>query len=148
MFQILKLPITVFYLFLATQIGYCNDLSKHTKAKWITQALSSLPNGEYPNVKAVSWWNENFDETKLRIDSSEESLTAYQKGISLPLYISNANIVSNKLYPPSNGFIYHAANPGFGSTEDNVTSKRIRKFEMLSKKILSGHTSQTTGMIP
>lgn len=134
MFHLLKLPVIVFYLFIATQIGYCNDHAKYSKAKWITQAISSLENGRYPKVKAVSWWNENFDETRLRIDTSKKSLRAYQKGIASSVFISQAQLVSKKLQAPPYGSIYHAANPDFGGTEDNVTSKSIKNFESLAKK--------------
>lgn len=134
MFQPLKLPIAVFYLIVITTVGYSSDLSRHTKAEWITEALSSLANGRYPHVKAIAWWHSNFDDTKLKIDSSPESLAAYQKGITLPIFISKAHIIHKKLYPASDGSIYHAAFPDFGGTEDNVTSKRIRTFETLAQK--------------
>lgn len=134
MFHLLKLLITVFYLLVTIQIGYCNEVSKPTKTQWITEALFALSNGRYPHVKAVAWWNENFDDTKLRIDSSPESLKAYQKGISLPLFTSKAYFIQKKLYPASDGSIYHAANPDFGGTEDNVTLSSIKTFETLAQK--------------
>ena len=134
MFHLLKLPTIIFYLFIIMQIGYGNDHAKHTKAKWIGEALSSLANGRYPKVKAVAWWNENFDETRLRIDSSKKSLSAYQKGIASSIFTSKAHIIHKKLYPASNGSIYHAANPDFGGSEDNVTSTSIKIFETLAKK--------------
>ncbi len=133
MLHLWKLLTIVFYLFVTTQIVYGDD-AKHTKAKWITEALSSLENGRYPNVRAVAWWNSNFDETKLRIDSSAESLRAYQRGIHSPIFTAKAHIISSKLYPSSNGSIYHAAYPDFGGTEDNVTVIRIRTFETLAEK--------------
>lgn len=134
MFHLLKLPILVFFLLVGFQAGYGNELPGHTKAQWITEALNALANGRYPNVKAVAWWNENFDDTELRIDSSKESLLAYQKGIKSSNFISQAQIVSNKLQIPPLGAIYHAANPDFGGTEDNVTSERIKRFEALAQK--------------
>ncbi len=134
MFRLLKLPTAIFCLLVTIQTGYGNELSKPTKAKWITQAFSSLANGHYPRIKAVAWWNENFDEARLRIDSSKESLAAYQKGIAAPIFISQAHIVSKKLQTPPRGSIYHAANPDFGGTEDNVTSERIKSFEALAQK--------------
>jgi hypothetical protein len=134
MFHLWKLLTAIFCLILSIQTGYGNELSKPTKAKWITEAFSSLANGYYPSIKAVAWWNENFDETKLRIDSSTESLVAYQKGITAPVFISQAQIVSKKLQIPPHRSIYHAANPDFGETEDNVTSERIKSFEALAQK--------------
>lgn len=134
MFHALKPLIAVFYPFVVTQMGHCNDPSIHTKAKWITEALASLENGRYPKVSAVAWWNENFDETRLRIDSSKKSLRAYQKGIARSVFTSKAHIVSIKLQVPPHGSIYHAANPGFGGTEDNVTSASIKSFEGTAEK--------------
>ncbi len=134
MFHQLKLPLIVFYLFITPQIGYCNDHAKHTKAKWIGEALSSLVNGRYPKVKAVAWWNENFDDSKFRIDSSQKSLMAYQNGISSSVFISQAHIISKKLQEPPHGSIYHAANPDFGGSEDKVISQSIKNFETLAKK--------------
>ncbi len=136
LFQIMKLSATVFYLIVINTIGYSSDLSKHTKAEWITEALSSLADSRYPHVKAIAWWNSNFDDTRLRIDSSQKSLKAYQKGIDLPIFTSRALISYKKLYPSSNGTIYHAAYPDFGGTEDNVTSVSIKTFETLAQKQL------------
>lgn len=134
MFETLKLSVTVFAFFVTTTIGYSSDLFHHTKAEWIQEAFTSLAKGRYPNVKAVAWWNEDFDDTKLSIDSSKESLKAYQQGISLPKFTSKAHIISKKIYPASNNSIYHAANPGFGATEDNVSAKSILEFEALAHK--------------
>lgn len=134
MLHLLKLPIMVFCLFATSQPGYCNDYPKHTKAKWIAEALKSLEKGLYPNVKAIAWWNSNFDDTKLKINSSKKSLRAYQKGIKSPVFTSKAYIVSKKLQVPSHGSIYHSANPDFGGTEDNVTAKSIKSFETLAQK--------------
>jgi len=134
MFQVLKLPAAIYYVILITATGYSSDLSEHTKAEWITEAFSSLESGRYPHVKAIAWWNSNFDDTRLRIDSSPESLKAYQRGINSPLFTAKSHIISKKLYPPYNGSIYHAAYPDFGSTEDNITTTAIKAFETLAKK--------------
>lgn len=134
MFRPLKLPIAIFCLFVSGQTGYGNEPSKPTKTIWISEAFSALSKGHYPRIKAISWWNENFDNTKLRIDSSPESLVAYQKAIAAPIFISKAHIVSQKLQIPPHETIYHAANPDFSGTEDNVTSVRIKSFEALVQK--------------
>ncbi len=134
MLRLLKLPFIVCSLLVTIQAGYGHELHSHTKAQWITEALFALSNGRYPHIKALAWWNENFDETRLRIDSSKESLRAYQEGIKASVFISQAHIVSKKLQIPPHGTIYHAANPDFGGTEDNVTSERIKSFEALAQK--------------
>lgn len=38
------------------------------------------------------------------------------------------------LAPPAPGLVYHAANPGFGPTEDRVSAARIARFERLAGK--------------
>ncbi|KXK04961.1 MAG: glycosyl hydrolase [Ignavibacteria bacterium] len=64
-----------------------------TKSAWITDALNGLANGNFPRIKAVSWWHSNFvhsngDLADMRIDSSEESLTAYRNAVSSEIFIS------------------------------------------------------------
>lgn len=110
------------------------NIPVNKKAQWIQEALSSIANGKYKDVRAIAWWNENFEDTNLRIDSSQESLIAYQKGVSVPVFISTGIFSSNKLRIPVNGTIYHAANPDFGSTEDKVSAESIHEFEKLAKK--------------
>jgi hypothetical protein len=134
MFHLKKLPTIVYYLFLTTQIVYGYDHARNTKGQWITEALSSLENGKYPKVKAIAWWHSNFDDTRLRIDSSKKSLIAYQEGIASSVFTFQAHIASKKLQVPLHGSIYHAAFPDFGSTEDNVTAERIKRFETIAQK--------------
>ncbi len=40
---------------------------------------------------------------------------------------------SEVLLPPPDGRVYHAANPGFGGSEDRVGAARIRNFEKLAR---------------
>jgi len=110
------------------------NISLNKKAVWINEAFSALAEGRYPQVKAVAWWNENFDKSRLRIDSSKESLSAYRKAVSDPAFTTKAKFLSGKLSSPEAGHIYHAANPDFGGTEDRVTVKSIRSFELLAEK--------------
>ena len=65
------------------------DNVQHQKAGWITDAVNSIkPGGRfYPQVKAISYWHSNFDETYLRIDSSPEALTAYQQGVADTIFV-------------------------------------------------------------
>jgi hypothetical protein len=55
------------------------------KAAWIADALGALSAGEYPRIKAVSWWNKtqkpDGTPSTLEIDSSPESLEAYREGV-------------------------------------------------------------------
>ncbi len=106
---------------------------ENKKAKWIKNAFTCLESNNYPRVKAISWWHENFDNSLLKVNSSQESLSAYKAGVNSPTFITNANIKFNKLIEPNHG-IYHSVFPDFGGTEDNVTAERINNFENLVNK--------------
>jgi hypothetical protein len=103
------------------------------KAKWIREALAAIASERYPRVKAISWWHENFDGSRLRIDSSPASLKAYQEGIRGFAFVTSVSVASGKLAVPSSG-VYHSAYPDFGGTEDMVTAQRIKDFEVLAEK--------------
>ncbi len=107
------------------------------KARWIKNAFESLESGKYPRIKAISWWNENWEDNgkmvSLRIDSSPESLDAYRQGVSSPTFVTSTNFKNGKLLAPVSG-IYHSAFPDFGGTEDIVTRDRINEFVELSEK--------------
>ena len=60
------------------------------KPQWIAEVLESIKNGKYPKIKAISYWHENWEDgtiSKLRIDSSKESLETYRRGINDPFFI-------------------------------------------------------------
>ena len=65
------------------------DNDQHQKPQWITDAINSVkPGGKfYPQIKAISYWNEDFDDTLLSIDSSPESLSAYQQGVADTVFV-------------------------------------------------------------
>ncbi len=129
----------LYIVILATLLSCSKDDSEsvkteeNIKAKWIENAFKSLESNKYPRIKAISWWHENFDNSLLKVNSSQESLTAYKNGVSSSVFITNANITSNKLIAPEYG-IYHSAYPDFGGTEDVVSEKRIKDFETLVNK--------------
>lgn len=102
------------------------------KAVWIIQAFESLESNDYPKIKAISWWHEDFDESRLTINSSPESLAAYQKGVTSTTFLTTPIFANDKLV--ANTGIYHAAYPDFGGTEDVVDSQRITSFEALVNK--------------
>ena len=66
------------------------DNVQHQKPEWISDAMSSIkPGGKfYPNIKAVSYWHENFDDTILKIDESPESLSAYRAAVDDEIFVS------------------------------------------------------------
>lgn len=115
--------------------------TENKKARWIENAFSSLENHNYPKVKAIAWWHENFDQSLLKVNASPESLKAYKDGVGSSTFITTANISNNKLMEPASG-IYHSAYPDFGGTEDVVTAKRIIDFEnLVEKKIVWAYFS-------
>jgi len=110
-----------------------DSVTENQKAKWIGNAFASLESNQFPRVKAIAWWHEDFDNSLLKVNSSTESLNAYKKGVSASIFITSANFYNNKLIEPSFG-IYHSAYPDFGGTEDIISSERIIDFETLVNK--------------
>ncbi len=108
-------------------------ITENKKAQWIENAFVSLESNNYPKVKAISWWHENFENTLLKVNSSTESLNAYKNGVNSSTFVTAANFNANKLIEPTSG-IYHSAYPDFGGTEDIVTTERINDFETLVNK--------------
>jgi hypothetical protein len=111
-------------------------LPQNKKAIWISKALTAIQNNQYPNIKGIAWWHENFDDAKLRLDSSPESIEAYKNNIFPSYFISELTFTNSKLDVPANG-IYHGAFPDFGGEESNVTEKRITDFEALTGKAIA-----------
>jgi hypothetical protein len=106
---------------------------ENIKAKWINNAFDAIETGNYPKVKAISWWHENWEGTKLRLDSSKEATEAYKNRIDNDLYDSELVFENNKLIPRTDG-IYHSAFPDFGGQENFVSDEKIVAFEDLVGK--------------
>jgi hypothetical protein len=75
------------------EYGVVEDPASGSKSLWIHDALKSIRSGKYPRIKAVSYWHENWENddgtvSALRIDSSPESLEAYQEEIADPFFLS------------------------------------------------------------
>ncbi len=93
-----------------------DNRDKLRKARWITEAFNVIKSGRYPRIKAVSYWDEkwqNEDETysDLRINSSKETLNAYRKGISSSIFVTSphfSNWDADKIYSMNNvnDFLY------------------------------------------
>ena len=131
-----------FVIFILIAITFTNSCSKHyslfhSKAKWMKDYFAEIKSGNYPNIYAISWWNEdwqNEDEsyTYLRIQSSNRSQKKYKELISDDLFITKCSF-SGKLIPVE-GSIYHGAFPDFSGPEDVVTKERIDIFEEAAGK--------------
>jgi hypothetical protein len=130
-----RIKTTILFLAVILSLYSCkkeedDKIAENRKANWIENVFVSLESNNYPKVKAISWWHENFDNSLLKVNSSSKSLDAYQKGVSSSTFVTTANIGSDKLIEPTSG-IYHSAYPDFGGTEDIVTTERITDFETL-----------------
>ena len=131
----------IILLAITLSFSNCKKNKINKKAEWIKNAFISLESNNYNRIKAISWWNEDFDNSHLTVNSSQESLDAYKKGVSSSTFITVANIDSNKLIEPTQG-IYHSAYPDFGGTEDVVSKEQINNFESLvAKKIVWAYFS-------
>ncbi len=127
--------LTAILLILLLSAGSCRK--KHQpqrlKALWIHDAYASIRGGEFPRIKAVSWWHENWEGTQLRIDSSPEVTEAYRQAVSDTFWQTQPVFANEKLLPPASG-CYHAAFPDFGGPEDMVSADSVRHFERLAGK--------------
>ncbi len=106
------------------------------KATWINNAFTSIESTNYPNIKGIAWWHENFDDARLRLDSSPEAVKTYKEHITSSFYKSMLIFDNQKLTSPISG-LYHGAFPDFGGEESNVTQQRILDFETLIQKELA-----------
>ena len=118
---LVTLYLVIILLFSSCEKNY--DLI-HSKSRWINDYFEELESTRYPQIYAISWWNEDFDNSFLTINSSGSSCKAYQQNIQNDLFISNGKFVNHKLVPIA-GAIYHGAYPNFGGTEDNVSKEEI-----------------------
>ena len=65
------------------------------KARWIRQAVESVPSGRYPRIEALSYWHERWRNgdgsvSNLRIDSSRRARRAYRRAVDGPRFTSEA----------------------------------------------------------
>ena len=127
-------------LFFVTSCTNCgnDDAYINQKALWIDQAFTTLIRQDFPQIKAISWWQEKWENedgsiSDLRINSSEEALKAFREEIANPLFVSQLNFNQQKLIPDPQG-IYFSAFPDFGGSEDQVSAQSISNFESLAQK--------------
>ncbi len=110
-----------------------NQNKENLKAKWINDAFDAIESGNYPKIKAISWWHENWEGTQLRLDSSPEATEAFQNRIQNDLYDTECIFENNKLIPRVDG-IYNSAFPDFGGQENFVSDESIVAYQDLIGK--------------
>ncbi len=129
----MKKIISFFIIVIFTSCKSSDIKTENKKANWITDAFDAIESGNYPNIKAISWWHENWEGTKLRLDSSKEATETYKERIANNLYETELIFENNKLIPNPDG-IYHSAFPDFGGQENFVSDEKIIAFEDLVEK--------------
>jgi hypothetical protein len=75
------------------------ERENESKADWINGALNAILRGDYPRVKAISYWHSNWtnadgSSSRLRLDSSQESANNYRSLIQSPLFESTPVFLS------------------------------------------------------
>lgn len=76
--------------------GATEQADPEAKARWIQAALKLFEDGgPYAGkIQALSYWHENFDDTKLRLDSSSQALRAYQQGVGSKTFLGRVRLVT------------------------------------------------------
>jgi len=79
------------------ELGVIEGDNATDKANWIHDAYESVgPNGTFDqDIEAMSYWHENFDQTDLRINSSNNSLQAYRNAVSNSIFHTSLVFSSN-----------------------------------------------------
>ncbi len=92
-------------------IGETNSIEDGTKPEWITDALTTQLPQNFPKIKALVWYNNNFNgRNDWVVDSSQASLHAFKAAIASSYYASNAfgNIDSSPVLPIETQYIPNA----------------------------------------
>ncbi|MDN5845022.1 MAG: glycoside hydrolase family 26 protein [Candidatus Nitrosocosmicus sp.] len=78
--------------FAILELGIIEDPEMGNKSEWMREALQLIENGTYPRIKAISYWNEKWDNgdniIDLTVNSSSEGVDIYKELISSPFFIS------------------------------------------------------------
>jgi len=66
------------------------------KANWLREAMTTIRDGRYPRVQAVSYWHEHSwlptNDNNLRLDSSPQALRAYNNLLADPIFLGVADV--------------------------------------------------------
>jgi hypothetical protein len=105
------------------------------KADWIAEALSTIANGDYPRIKAISFWADSWEDDGFDVDltlgSSPEALEAYRDGIASDVYVELPQfekVGDDFILAPTEG-VYHGAYTNPDGEEDGLTATQISDFE-------------------
>lgn len=78
--------------FAILELGIIEDPEIGNKGEWMQEALGLIENGTYPRIKAISYWNEKWDDGEniidLTVNSSSEGVDVYKRLISSPFFES------------------------------------------------------------
>jgi len=108
--------------------------SQHTKSEWLTSFFEEVKN--YDDIYAIAYWNEDFDDTHLTVNSSNTSLQTFKNLVSDATFISTCQF-ENKILKPTADKKYFGSFPDFCGEEDCVTEARITHYENLINKTLA-----------
>lgn len=82
------------------ELGIIEDPEMGNKSGWIQDALQSIENNTYPRIKAISYWNEKWNDGDKTIDltlnSSSETVNVYKEIISSPFFLTDAQYQYNE----------------------------------------------------
>jgi beta-mannanase len=80
--------------FAILEFGIIEDPEMGNKSEWLGDTLQLIENESYPRIKAISYWNEKWNDDDdtlidLTIHSSSETTEIYKELISSPFFISS-----------------------------------------------------------
>lgn len=93
----LRKPLAVF------EFGVLEDPSQGNKSAWIQGALQSIASVKYPRIKAISYWNEEWNDCtivcvpglngviNLKLDSSPKTVEVFRKIVASPFFVTQPN---------------------------------------------------------
>ncbi len=125
---------SIFLSILLLVLSSCNHSIKdtqHTKSEWLTDFFSAA--SSYEDIYAIAYWNEDFDQTYLKVNSSATTLETFKSLVANPNYISTCQFDNNHLKPVT-GKKYFGSFPDFCGEEDCVSTQRITDYENLIDK--------------
>ena len=95
----LKKPLPIF------EFGVLEDPPQGNKTAWIQDTLQSIQSGRYPRIKAISYWNEKWNDCtivclpglngviNLKLNSSPKTVEVYRKMTASPFFVTEPNYI-------------------------------------------------------